>query len=500
MGFMEFEQFQDAVIAHAPDGEVLEWNAAAERLYGWSGSQAVGESIFDLIPTGFPEPYENLLDRVERGETWQGLCLQRNKEGADVATRIRLHREDGLLIQHCRPAGPDLSIDIDTFAGDLLKAFPGSSFIYDLKEQRTLLTQGQPFAGLGYTPQEIADLGSNLLPTLLHPDDLASTPQRMADYEALGKGDIYKSSFRVKGKNGGWKRIDTHTVVFAWDVDGNPSHIVGFASDVTDQHESQQAAILAKEQLRFALATSGMIAWIWDFKTGEVIRVGDVQSIYGRIEPTCEAFFKAVHPDDWHLVDPSSNTSFMNGHTECVQLRVIRTDGQVRWVEERGTTQSDADGNPTHMVGVTIDITEQRRRDEINRRTHRSLRLALQAARASTWQWDCLTNLIVVSDDAFELFGLPRGAPPTMDAWMERIHPEDRNRFWIEAKRTAAEGMDLCIDFRVQMPDDSIKPVRAVAQRATDENGNATEVIGIVMDLSITRGPMRREGPTDWAA
>ena len=76
----------------------------------------------------------------------------------------------------------------------------------------------------------------------------------------------------------------------------------------------------------------------------------------------------------------------------------------------------------------------------------------------------------------------------SMDDWLERIHPEDRHTFWMEARRTASEGMDLFIDFRLEMPDGSIKPVRAVAQRAHDRDGNATEVIGVVMDLSIFRG------------
>lgn len=498
---MEHTQTPEATFAHAPCGEILSWNEGARELYGWTPDEALNHPVFDLIVTAFPEPFEDVLATLEADGIWKGLLLQRTKDGRDIAVRAQWIMQDGLIVQKCRQASESSGLSMDTIAPALLETFPGSAFLFDLTRGQTVLNRGLHLANLGYTDEEIFRMGDKLLPNLLHPEDLAARPARLADYSQMAKGDVYESLTRIRAKDGSWRRVATNVSVFAWDEGGNPTHIVGFASDVTEQYESEQASLLAREQLRFALSASGMIAWIWDFATGDVVRVGDVASIYGKIEPTAEAFFKAVHQEDWHLVDPSKHTGVMDGQFECAQLRIVRSDGQVRWVEERGTVQCDEDGNPTHMVGVTIDITEQRRRDELNRRTHRSLRLALQTARASTWQWDCLTNLIVVSDDAFELFGLPRGAPPTMDAWLERIHPEDRSQFLVEARRTAVEGMDLCTDFRVQMPDGTEKPVRAVAQRATDDNGNATEVIGIVMDLSISRGLMRRHGePDTWAA
>lgn len=473
-------------------GEILEWNDAATDLYGWTAKEALGKDIFQIIPTGMPDPFEEILAILETGTNWSGLFIQRSKDGSELAVDAHLTLEDGLVVQTCTAArtGADALSD-GPLASSLLDTYPGSVFLFDIKESRGVFTRGLQFANLGYTHEEIHELGPNLMPTILHPDDLAKLPEQMARYASMSKGDVVETVRRVKAKDGTWRHVLTWASLFAWDQDGNPSHAVGFASDVTDSREAEQTFHRAQEQLQFALSSTGMIAWIWDYASGEVMRVGDIASIFGNIENTADAFFKAVHPDDWHLSEVAIEQARNGNPMEGVQMRIIRADGQVRWVEERGAVQYDASGNPTHMVGVTIDVTDQRRKDEVSRRTHRSLRLALQAARASTWQWDCLTNLIVVSDDAFELFGLPRGAPPTMAEWLDRIHPEDRNQFQVEARRTATEGMDLCIDFRLVMPDGTVKPTRAVAQRATDENGNATEVIGIVMDLSIFRGLLR---------
>jgi PAS domain S-box-containing protein len=494
----------EAIIAHSPAGEILEWNSAAAHLYGWTQEEAFGQDIFQLIPSGFPEPLEDVLNHLEAHGTWSGLLIQRSKEHGDVCVNSRWRLEDGLIIQTCELSKTDgQELSVGPLAGCLLDTYPGSVYLFDLAEYRTVFLHGQQFPNLGYSHDEINAFGKDLMPTLLHPEDLALLPSRMAEYSALAKGETHCHVHRVRARDGSWRKVSTTSSVFAWDVQGNPSHLVGFAVDVTDDMEAERNIRLLQDQVQFSLSATGMIAWIWEFATGDVFRLGDVRNIYGSLEPNADAFFRAVHPDDWHLSEESNERAKHGNPMEGVQMRIIRTDGQVRWIEERGTIQYDRQGNPTHMVGVTIDVTDQRRKEELSRRTHRSLRLALQAARASTWQWDCLTNLIVVSDDAFELFGLPRGAPPTMPEWLQRIHPEDRNFFMSEAKKTAHEGMDLCIDFRVVMPDGRIKPVRAVAQRATDLSGNATEVIGIVMDLSIFRGLLRSDDDPDaesWAA
>jgi len=491
------------VIAHTPAGEILEWNDEAANLYGWSFDEALSQDIFQLIPTGFPQPLEDIFATIENNTTWRGLLIQRSKSGSDLCVDVELRMEDGLIIQTCRRSkSNDDALSVGPFAECLLDTYPGSVFLFDLAEYRTVFLHGQQLQALCYTHDEINALGNNLS-SIVHPEDLGKMPDRIKEYASLSPGETHEYVHRVQAKDGSWRQISTVASVFAWDAQGNPSHLVGFATDVTEDLEGTRTLRLLQEQLKFSLSATGMIAWVWDFATDEVIRVGDVRSIYGSIEPTADAFTKAIHPDDWHLSDEAIQRARHGKAMEGVQMRIIRADGQVRWVEERGAMHYNERGQASHMVGVTIDVTEHRRNEELIRRTHRSLRLALQAARASTWQWDCLTDLIVVSDDAFELFGLPRGAPPTMAEWLERIHPQDRNYFSSEAQKTAKEGMDLCIDFRVVMPDGMTKPVRAVAQRAADSSGNAIEVIGIVIDLSIFRGLMRTEDESEadgWAA
>ena len=79
----------DAIIGKTPDGHVVFWNAAAERLYGYSASEVLGRDIAFLIPPDRPHELADLLARVRRGDTTRGHHTERvRKDGAIVPVSI----------------------------------------------------------------------------------------------------------------------------------------------------------------------------------------------------------------------------------------------------------------------------------------------------------------------------------------------------------------------------------------------------------------------------
>lgn len=92
----------EAVIATTLDGTVILWNAAAERLYGWSAEEAVGANIIDLTPTPASRVQAMaIMDRLTRGEMWSGRFEVRRRDGSTfpaLVTDSPLVDEDGSLI------------------------------------------------------------------------------------------------------------------------------------------------------------------------------------------------------------------------------------------------------------------------------------------------------------------------------------------------------------------------------------------------------------------
>jgi PAS domain S-box-containing protein len=90
-----------AVIATDADGVVTTWNARAEALYGWSRDEAVGRHVSDLtVPDEDRRTAEQIMDAIQRGQSWEGTFRVRRKDGSSVTAFVKDSpiMDDGHLI------------------------------------------------------------------------------------------------------------------------------------------------------------------------------------------------------------------------------------------------------------------------------------------------------------------------------------------------------------------------------------------------------------------
>ena len=82
---------EDAIIGETLDGLIVSWNAGAERLYGFSAVEMIGNSMRNLAPKYRPEEMSGLMARVAEGEQVQGLETVRvRKDGRPVEVSVTL--------------------------------------------------------------------------------------------------------------------------------------------------------------------------------------------------------------------------------------------------------------------------------------------------------------------------------------------------------------------------------------------------------------------------
>lgn len=79
-----------AVIAGDVDGRITYWNRAAEALYGWSAAEALGQSIFDLVPGEEKLAAEHVLAALSASDSWTGEILGRHRDGRRIAISATL--------------------------------------------------------------------------------------------------------------------------------------------------------------------------------------------------------------------------------------------------------------------------------------------------------------------------------------------------------------------------------------------------------------------------
>lgn len=131
----------------------------------------------------------------------------------------------------------------------ITEANPNILYVYDLIEQRNVYVNREIYTILGYTPEEIKNMGTTVLQTLIHPDDFALLSQSLKKNDAAKDGEILEFDYRMQHKNGEWRWLFSREVVFARTSDGKPTQILGAAADITERK-------LAKIALQQALAAA----------------------------------------------------------------------------------------------------------------------------------------------------------------------------------------------------------------------------------------------------
>src|SRR6267154_1596419 len=133
------------------------------------------------------------------------------------------------------------------------------------------------------------------------------------------------------------------------------------------------------------------------------------------------------------------------------------------------------------------DITERKKAERELRRSEGYLAEAQKMTHTGSWAWNLRTGVLFWSREIFSIYEYEyKEMGVTWPQFLERVHPEDRpqieQRAGIEASGKA--WLDSRIDFRIVLPNGTIKHLHSVAHPVRDDSGEITEVVGTVMDVT----------------
>jgi PAS domain S-box-containing protein len=250
---------------------------------------------------------------------------------------------------------------------------------------------------------------------------------------------------------------------------------------VGEADASQYGAVSAA---RLAFAAAGMGWWRWDPAAGTVWWSPELEHLYG-LEPGTfggdfAAYTDGIHPDDRETVAGVLDHAVATRRDFTVEHRRILPDGDVRWIEGRGTPLFDDDGDVREWVGIAIDVTARVRRDrELHDREIESS-IAYAAGRMGSWRWNAETARGVWSPELEALLGLAPGEyDGTWDAFVAPIVPEDHDLLRREIVRAVEEDRDFSVRYRVRRVDGRLRWVETRGRRVT-----RTDWVGVTIDVT----------------
>ena len=168
------------------------------------------------------------------------------------------------------------------------------------------------------------------------------------------------------------------------------------------------------------------------------------------------------------------------------ELIQTKRDGTTVVVSTRWALQRDGSGNPVAVLETTNDITKRKHAEEALLRSEAYLAEAQRLSHAGSWAIDPAKGAVIhASEELFRSWGLDQqGRVQSIEAFRQRIHPEDRDRY-VNAIETAILGhVDAEAEYRAVLPDGTIKHIHTVAHPVLDASGDLIEIVGTSLDIT----------------
>src|SRR3984885_8725203 len=138
----------------------------------------------------------------------------------------------------------------------------------------------------------------------------------------------------------------------------------------------------SEDQLRLAQEAAGLGVGDWDPRADKIVWSAQHFQIFG-FEPSQHQFdlvsvVALIHPEDQLAVRLAIREALRPGGELEAEYRILRQDGQTRWMMSKGRTHCDEQGQPFRMIGVTLDFSEQRQAAEELRRSEQPFRMLVE--------------------------------------------------------------------------------------------------------------------------
>jgi PAS domain S-box-containing protein len=279
-----------------------------------------------------------------------------------------------------------------------------------------------------------------------------------------------------------------------------PSSLVPALNRLEADFGAMAQTLLAREQQqrqcdeRFRLIAESIseVFWMADVPLRKMLYVSPG---YERIwDRSCESlyedpqsFLMAVHPGDIARVLDRMAVK-QRGEAFEQEYRIIRPDGTIRWIWDRGFPIRDDQGRLMWFAGIAQDVTARVRAEEARRDIEGRMRFALDAAQVGVWEADLVNDVSFWSETCERMHGLPTGGfGRNLGAFLDRVDAEDRERVRRAIDQAIEERREIEIEYLTTWPDGSKHWIVSTAHFFYDETGRAVRGAGVTVDMTERR-------------
>ncbi len=183
-------------------------------------------------------------------------------------------------------------------------------------------------------------------------------------------------------------------------------------------------------------------------------------------------------------LDAQREAVMANGQPLTAEAEYLAADG-VHYYEYILAPLQSPNQTIEGVIAVSRDITDRKQTEQALRDSEQRLRLAQRAAKIGTWEWNVRTGEVSWSEGIWDILGLERSIEdPSAKAWVDFIHPDDRQRVLQNVENLFAQGEEYYDEFRIIRNDGTVVWLSSKGRIIRGVDGQVERFLGVNIDIS----------------
>ena len=478
----------DAIVSKDLNGTIRSWNTAAERIFGYTALEAVGQHITLIIPEELRDEEVGILKKLRGGERIEHFETTRvRKDGRKIQVSLTIspvRDAKGRVVGASKIARDVTGRREAEIARLRLASIVESSddaiVSKDLNGKITSWNAGAQRI-FGFTAEEA--VGKPI--TIVIPPELHSEEDGILKRIRAGERMEHVETVRVR-KDG--TRLEVSLTISP--LKNWQGEIIGaskIARDISERKRFETALQESEQHLRLAQAAAQIATWEWDPVTGSASLSQDLHRFFATDagDPDYQKKWSdRIDPEDADKVQRSLAASTSSGEVEF-EYRYQHPSEGLRWFYCKGRRFSE---KSTRMFGIVMDVTERRRAAAALRRGEERLRAAFTQNYAFTVLLDTEGNILEVNQAALDVIAASRaqviGKKFWEPWWGSFLKEAEVAQINLLRAKNGEVVRDQC---QYHLADGSIRFAERTVSPVKDDHGNVILLVASGIDMTEQR-------------